>query len=111
MSSGQVVPILGGFRLSGKVNQNWRIGFMSMQTEGGTPQGMQSQNFTVAAVQRRVFKRSNIGMIFVNKQAFDNFKPEWSDYNRLLGLDFDLASANGKWQFFFVSNSVQRAVF
>lgn len=98
LQSGQVVPILGGFRLSGKVNQNWRIGFMSMQTEGGTPQGTQSQNFTVAAVQRRVFKRSNIGMIFVNKQAFDNFKPEWSDYNRLLGLDFDLASANGKWQ-------------
>ena len=97
LENGQPVPILGGFRLSGKVNQNWRIGFMSIQTEGGVPQETQSQNFTVAAVQRRVFKRSNIGMIFVNKQAFDNFKPAWSDYNRLLGLDFDLASANGKW--------------
>jgi len=97
LSGGEVVPILGGFRLSGKVNQNWRIGFMSMQTEGGVPQGMRSQNFTVAAVQRRVFKRSNIGMIFVNRQAFDEFNPQWSDYNRLLGLDFDLASADGKW--------------
>ena len=98
LQSGQAVPILGGFRLSGKVNQNWRIGFMSMQTEGGVPQGSRSQNFTVAAVQRRVFKRSNVGMIFVNKQAFDNFKPEWSDYNRLVGLDFDLLSEDGKWQ-------------
>ncbi|MFC2176132.1 DUF5916 domain-containing protein [Bacteroidota bacterium] len=97
LSNGQVVPILGGFRLSGKVNQNWRIGFMSMQTEGGVPQGLASQNFTVAAVQRRVFKRSNIGLIFINKQAFDDFKPQWSAYNRLLGLDFDLASADGKW--------------
>jgi hypothetical protein len=97
LSAGQAVPILGGFRLSGKVNQNWRIGFMSMQTEGGTPQGTKSENFTVAAVQRRVFKRSNVGIIFVNKQAFDYFKPEWSDFNRLVGLDFDLASADGKW--------------
>ncbi len=97
LESGQVVPILGGFRLSGKVNQNWRIGVMSMQTEGGVPQGSRSQNFVVAAVQRRVFKRSNIGMIFVNKQAFDKFNPQWDDYNRLLGLDFDLASADGKW--------------
>ncbi|MGB1318718.1 MAG: hypothetical protein ACPG5W_10945, partial [Flavobacteriales bacterium] len=29
--------------------------------------------------------------------AFDDFDPKWSDYNRLVGLDFDLASANGKW--------------
>jgi hypothetical protein len=98
LENGQPVPILGGFRLSGKAGQNWRIGFMSMQTEGGVPQGEPSQNFTVAAVQRRVFKRSNIGMIFVNKQGFDRFSPQWTDYNRLLGLDFDLYSANGKWQ-------------
>lgn len=98
LSSSGPVPILGGFRLSGKVNRNWRIGIMSIQTEGGIPQGNPSENFTVAAVQRRVFKRSNIGLIFVNKQAFDNFKPDWSDYNRLVGLDFDLASADGKWQ-------------
>ena len=97
IEQGTVVPILGGFRLSGKLNQNWRIGVMSMQTEGGVPQGTQSQNFIVAAVQRRVFKRSNVGVIFVNKQAFDDFSPDWGDYNRLLGLDFDLASANGKW--------------
>jgi len=97
LQNGKVVPILGGFRLSGKVNRNWRIGFMSMQTEGGIPEGTRSQNFTVAAVQRRVFKRSNIGMILVNRVAFNQFNPQWTDYNRLLGLDFDLASANGKW--------------
>ena len=97
LENGNVVPIVGGLRLSGKINKNWRIGFMSMQTEGGVPEGTRSQNFTVAAVQRRVFKRSNIGLIFVNKQAFDNFSPEWADYNRLVGLDFDLASGDGKW--------------
>lgn len=98
LKNGRPVPILGGFRLSGKAGQNWRVGFMSMQTEGGVPQGEDSQNFTVAAVQRRVFKRSNIGMIFVNKQAFDGFSPKWTNYNRLVGLDYNLYSANGKWQ-------------
>ena len=68
LESGNIVPILGGLRLSGKINKNWRIGFMSMQTEGGVPEGTRSRNFTVAAVQRRVFKRSNIGLIFVNKK-------------------------------------------
>ena len=97
LSGSGPVPILGGFRLSGKVNRNWRVGFMSIQTEGGVPTGSPSQNFTVAAVQRRVFKRSNIGMIFVNKQAFDDFKPDWTDFNRLVGLDFDLLSEDGKW--------------
>ncbi len=97
LSGEDVVPIIGGLRLSGKVNRNWRIGLMNLQTEGGTPTGERSQNFTVAAVQRRVFKRSNLAMIFVNRQAFEKFEPAWTDHNRLLGLDFNLASADGKW--------------
>lgn len=97
LSDGQAVPILGGARLSGKLNRNWRIGLMDMQTEGGTPVGEPAQNFAVAAVQRRVFARSNLAFIFVNRQAFGaNNRPDPEDFNRVMGLDYNHASADNK---------------
>ena len=32
--NGTKVPIIAGARLSGKINKNWRVGLMNMQTEG-----------------------------------------------------------------------------
>jgi hypothetical protein len=69
---------------------------MNMQTDKETDAGLPSSNFTVAAVQRRVFTRSNLGMIFVNRNDFYSGK-DTTAYNRVLGFDFNLASANGKW--------------
>lgn len=96
------VPIRFGARLSGKPNKNWRLGVMDMQTGGVDNSGLPAQNFTVAAVQRRVFSRSNIGLIFINKEslnyspAHDSAKPVYSDYNRNIGLEYNLASPNNK---------------
>ena len=62
-----------------------------------------AQNYMVAAIQRNVFKRSNIAMIFVNRQQLDTNKYSNTNFNRVLGLDYNLASADNKWtgKFFF----------
>ena len=93
------VPIQFGARLSGKLNKDWRIGLMDMQT--AKLSDLPSQNFAVVSLQRKVFARSNIGAIFINKQSL-NFQPEHataliSKYNRNVGLEYNLASSTNTW--------------
>ena len=96
-------PVDFGVRLSGKPDKNWRLGAMNIQTGAVGETGLPAQNFTVASVQRRVFSRSNIGIIFINKQSVnyrlphDSTKPLYSDYNRNLGIEYNLASPNNLW--------------
>ncbi|MCU0359073.1 MAG: carbohydrate binding family 9 domain-containing protein, partial [Cyclobacteriaceae bacterium] len=96
-------PIRYGARLSGKLNKDWRIGAMDMQTGSVDETALPDQNFAVLALQRRVFARSNIGMIFINKQSLnytppsDPEMPVYSQYNRNLGLEYNLASSNNIW--------------
>lgn len=93
--------IIYGARLSGKLNENWRVGAMNMQTATDEDAGIVGKNFTVLALQRKVFDRSNIGLIYVNKEslALDEYQQLFDPtaYNRLLGVDYNLNSANGKW--------------
>ena len=97
------VPISYGARLSGSLDKNWRIGLMDMKTKSENETGLPSQNFTVLALQRRVFARSNIRLMLVNKQSLnydplkDTSKPAYSLYNRNLGLEYNLASANNSF--------------
>jgi hypothetical protein len=95
------VPIRFGARLSGKLNKDWRIGIMDMQTGGVSETGLPAQNFAVMALQRRVFARSNIGVMFVNKESMGyesvSNKTLYSHYNRNLGVEYNLASANNLW--------------
>ncbi len=97
------VPINFGARISGKPDKNWRIGAMDMQTRSVSSLGLPAQNFIVASVQRRVFSRSNIGFIFINKQSLnyragaDSGKPVYSVYNRNAGVEYNLASSNNVW--------------
>ncbi|GAB3994714.1 hypothetical protein GCM10028807_32950 [Spirosoma daeguense] len=95
------VPIRFGARLSGKLNKDWRMGIMDMQTGRVDETGLPAQNFAVVALQRRVFARSNIGMMFVNKESLSYEpvadKPVYSRYNRNLGFEYNLASANNLW--------------
>lgn len=96
-------PIQFGARLSGKINKDWRIGAMNMQTDEVSENGLPSQNFTVVALQRQVGARSNIGAIFVNKLSLnynpdpESEKPIYSQFNRNLGLEYNLASSNNHW--------------
>jgi hypothetical protein len=93
--------IIYGARLSGKINEDWRIGAMNMQTATDEQAGAAGKNFTVLALQKKVFTRSNIGLIYVNKEslALDEFQQLFDPaaYNRLLGVDYNLNSADGKW--------------
>ena len=94
------VPIQGGLRLSGNIDENWRIGLMDVQTAQDEDLGLPNQNFGVLAVQRKVFSRSNIGIMLVNQQSFnypddsDSLRIIYPKYNRNLGLEYNLASAN-----------------
>jgi hypothetical protein len=97
------VPISFGARLSGSLSKNWRIGVMDMQTKSVDETGLPQQNFAVIALQRRVFSRSNIRFMFVNKQSInynwnkDTTKPLYSQYNRNVGVEYNLASSNNLW--------------
>jgi hypothetical protein len=96
-------PIQFGARLSGKLNRNWRLGLMDMQTGPVSEQGLPTQNFGVLALQRRVFARSNVGLLLVNKESLhydpviEPGKPVYSRYNRNAGLEYNLASSNNLW--------------
>jgi hypothetical protein len=96
-------PIQVGARISGKINKDWRIGAMNMQTGEVAKDGLPAQNFTVMALQRQVGARSNIGAIFVNKASLNynpdptSEKPVYSQFNRNLGLEYNLASSNNHW--------------
>ena len=115
---GEKVPILAGARLSGKLNNNWRIGLLNMQTEKvnfGNDNYLPAANYTVAILQRKLFKRSTLGAIFVNKNNFlesftetqkDKFFKGYQDnsttiintnYNRIAGLEFNYYSPDNKW--------------
>ena len=99
------VPIILGARLTGKLNKNWRVGLMDIQTGVHQDLKLPATNFLATAIQRKVFSRSLLSFIFVNKNNFDidsSGKNTWNlqknAYNRVVGLDYNLASADGKWQ-------------
>ncbi len=99
-------PILYGARLSGKIKNNWRIGILNMQAAKNDEINLPSQNYSVAVLQRKVFTRSNISALIVNKQPIVRKTDINSGivgdqsrigFNRLLGLDYNLASRDGNW--------------
>ncbi len=96
LSGGSVIPILLGARLTGNLNENWRIGLMSVQTEG-VRAGVQSQNFSVVSLQRKLLERSSVSGFLVNRQAFDKWQVDGDNYNRVGGLQFNYRSPNNKW--------------
>jgi hypothetical protein len=91
--------ILGGIRLSGKLNQNWRIGILNIQNQEDIYKGIASNNNSMLAVQRKVFGQSQIGLFMVNRQTFKDysFTKEENRYNRVVGMDYNLNSTNNKW--------------
>jgi hypothetical protein len=87
-------PVLAGARLTGKIGNNLRIGFMNMTTR--ETDDFLARNFTVASVQQKVFARSNFGFIFVNKEYFDQ-PADTTMFNRVAGFDYNLATKNNFW--------------
>jgi len=94
------VPILGGLRLSGRLNKDWRIGILNMQTDAIKTDSLPMTNFSIATLQRRIFTRSNIAFIWANKENFVNEKTRSGIklFNRVLGFEMNMASVSGYWQ-------------
>ena len=96
-------PIQYGARLSGKIDNNWRIGILNMQTSASkdTSVGLPNYNYSVFALQRKLFSRSNISMMVVDKEGIGfgnlNEKKGFNQYNRNVILQYNLASKNNFW--------------
>lgn len=115
----QQVPISYGARLSGSLNEKWRIGLLNMQTREARQYGLPAQNYTVAAVQRNFWAQSSLTVSMVNKASLgvnpgDSLtyfaegvfrlvqtgdRPEWrpNTYNRVLAADLEMLSKDARW--------------
>lgn len=92
------IPIIAGVRLSGKLNNDWRLGAMNVQTTNYRDLKLRATNYSVLSVQRQLFKASNLAAIFVNSEKLDsNDQLNFKDYNRVAGLEYNLQSADKKW--------------
>ena len=96
------VPISYGARLSGKLNNNLRIGAMNIQTNSvdlTDSTKRPNQNFSAFVLQQKIFKRSSVGVMFLNKESL-NFNEKtnrgFTDYNRNIGIEYNLASADNQ---------------
>ena len=75
-ATGQPIPIWGGPRLSGQIGK-YSLGLLTMQTKDFTNQP--GNNFSVVRLKRNVLANSDIGVLFINRQASggDDFHRTW----------------------------------
>ena len=96
--------------MSGKIDNNWRIGVLNIQTSANkdTSVGLPAYNYSVFALQRKLFSRSNISMMIVNKEGigFENLneKKGFNPYSRNVVLQYNLASKDNFWNGKFALN-------
>jgi uncharacterized protein DUF5916 len=87
---GHEARILGGSKIVGKIGQ-YQLIAMNLLTENVTfkedsvETNFNSANFSVFRVRRDIFDRSNIGLMFLNKELQNS-----SDYNRSVGIDVNM---------------------
>ena len=115
----QKIPISYGARLSGSLNEKWRISVMNMQTKKELSLGLPAQNYTVATVQRNFWSQSYISATLINKESVGVRMADTSRYfhesifiqtlrqgtpvlkrntfNRVLDLDIEMLSKDNKW--------------
>lgn len=85
---GQLVPIKGGGRISGKIGQT-NVGLLNMVTDEVSDQNIFENNFSVARVNHDFNNsRSSLGMIYVGKNEIGNSN---NTYNKVYALDGKLA--------------------
>ena len=87
---GEVIPVDGGMRLSGKIGSSTNIGLLHMQTEAVDDVAPQNK-FTVARISQELPNRSSIGAIFTDRNGDGSYLvPEADDRNRAYAID-------GRW--------------
>lgn len=115
----QRVPIAFGARLSGSLNEKWRVSLLNMQTREQSSFGLPGQNYTVAALQRNFWENSSVTLSMTNKQSLKVSEADSSrffadgvfrriqrgdrsvlrpnTYNRVASLDLEMLSPDTKW--------------
>jgi hypothetical protein len=81
-----------GLRISGKLGDKTRVGLLQMRAAAVDSIGQPAQDFTVVALQRKLFARSGLGFIFTNKEEAGR-----ADFNRVAGVDYIIGSRNNAW--------------
>lgn len=85
LAGGEVIPILGGGRLTGSVGPV-DLGVLAMRTEGA--EGRPAETFTVARVRRDILSGSDVGFLLASRDPDGD--DEGSGENRSWGLDTNL---------------------
>jgi len=80
---GQPIPIVGGARLTGKVNRH-NVAAMNINTQSAF--GNPGDSFFVGRYSRDILARSKVGGVVINKEAVGA-----TDYNRTFAVDTTLA--------------------
>ncbi len=86
--------ISAGLRLSGKISKNTRLGVLNMYTNEDPKNNIKANTNSVIALQQKLFSRSNLSFLFINRQ---NTAKNELDYNRVIGLDYNLLSKDAVW--------------
>lgn len=97
--------ILGGARLNGKINNHLRLGLLNMaikEKKWDSLHVVPGNNVSVLALQHKLFSRSTLAGIFINKQNYiskenKELAGDFLSYNRIAGLEFNLFSKDSKW--------------
>ena len=89
-STREVLPILGGARLTGRIGERFEVGFLEMQTrelagpDGGSVSA--AENFAVGRVKAHLSGGSSVGVMFVSRQETGTGGTA-ANYNRAYGVD------------------------
>lgn len=101
----QQVPITAGVRLSGKLNDDWRIGVLNMQTRK-TQVGedvLPAANYSLVTLQKKIWTRSALSGFVANKETFtQSLSPsqqnDFNRFNRVAGLEFNFFTPDNRWE-------------
>lgn len=99
---GQSSGIKFGARLSGKLDENWRVGLMNVQASEvsrniNATDILQEENYTIAAIQRKLGAASDIGIILLNQTGLGKEQFNAINWNRIGGIEYNFASADRSW--------------
>ncbi|MEM6963247.1 MAG: DUF5916 domain-containing protein [Bacteroidota bacterium] len=91
------VKIHFGARLSGKIKKDVQIGVMSIQTDPVATIGTESQNYSIAAIQKTLMGGSALTAFVANRQGVEGYYIDHKNFNRVGGVEFDFRSPNSLW--------------
>ncbi len=100
---GNRIPIYGGIRLTGNLDNKTRLGILSMQT--GKKGDFAAQNYSAFSVARRVLKRSTIKAYYMGREAFMSEQKKKDNpldrYGRNAGVEASFTNNKGDLQSWF----------